>query len=170
MEDLRSFSFDIVKSGSQNSAAGYDNWIISSNHYWLWNSTVADSTYELDGFKNISIYKIEITGDVNSSSTPNGQAGLVQNWNLTLKITGQNSIFGGKISATNGYGMIQQAIDPVFKLSELQRSITFPSPILSPKQIIVEGLYADGIAFENATNITLAYAITINVFYKFEGE
>ena len=82
---------------------------------------------------------------MNSSSTPNGQAGLVQNWNLTLKITGQNSIFGGKISATNGYGMIQQAIDPVFKLSELQRSITFPSPILSPKQIIVEGLYADGI-------------------------
>jgi hypothetical protein len=66
--------------------------------------------------------------------------------------------------------MIQQPNDPVFRLSELQRSITFASPILSPKQIIVEGLYADGIAFENATNITLSYAITINVFYKFEGE
>ena len=171
MDCLKSFSVDINVSNVFTAADnGFDSWVIGTQNFWLWNYNAPDSNYTIDGFKNINIYKIEITGDVESGSTPAGKAGLVQNWNLTLQVIGQNANFGGRVTGSNGFGMALQPLNPFFKLSKYQRSIEFGTPIQSATQLNVTGFYADGISAEGITSIQLSYLININVFYKFEGE
>jgi hypothetical protein len=171
MDCLRSFNLAIAGQGNQAAAQGFDSWLVGVQHFWLYQATALDSTFNVEGFKNINIHKISLTGDVYSGSAPAGVAAIVQNWNVDIQIVGQNAILGGNISAApNGFSMIEQPINPIYCLSKFQKDIEFPTPIQSAKQIIVSGLYADGIACESLVSAQLEWFITINIFYKYEGE
>jgi hypothetical protein len=170
MDCLRSFNFSLTNV-SNYSAPEFKYWQIGVQHYWLFQSGAADSTFNIEGFKNINIYKIEICGDINSNNLPVGVSGIVQNWNYELQVIGQNSLIGGSVlAAPNGFQMGVQPNNPIFQLSKFQRSIEFPTPIQSAKQIIVNALFIDGIANESIVSIQLETFITVTVYYKFEGE
>jgi hypothetical protein len=171
MDCLRSFNIAIAGLANQAAAQGFYSWVLGAQHFWLYQATALDSTFNVEGFKNINIYKISLNGDVYSGSAPSGVAAIVQNWNVDVQIVGQNAILGGNIDAVpNGLQMFDQPINPIFNLSKFQRDIEFPTPIQSAKEIIVSGLYADGIANESLVSAQLEWFITINVFYKYEGE
>jgi len=171
MDCLRSFNFFLANQSNYPVVQGFDNWTIGGQNFWLYQATSADSIFNIEGFKNINIFKIEICGDINSNNLPVGFAGIVNNWNLEMQIVGQNSLIGGNVQvAPNGFGMQIQSLNPTFQFSKFQRSIEFASPIQSAKQIIVNALYAEGIANESILSIQLETAITVTVYYKFEGE
>jgi hypothetical protein len=170
MDCLRSFNFSLGNVGNYT-APEFKYWQIGVQHFWLFQSGAADSTFNIEGFKNINIFKIEICGDINSNNLPVGVSGIVQNWNYELQVIGQNSLIGGSVvAAPNGFSMQLQPNNPLFQLSKFQRSIEFPTPIQSAKQIIVNALFVDGIANESIVSIQLETFITVTVYYKFEGE
>jgi hypothetical protein len=171
MDCLRSFNFALANQSNYTVVQGFKYWQIGTQHFWLFQSGSVDSIFNIEGFKNINIYKIEICGDINSDNLPVGVSGIVQNWNYEFQVIGQNSLIGGNVSAApNGFGMSVQAINPIFQLSKMKTSIEFPTPIQSARQIIINSLYVDGIANESILSIQLETFITVTVYYKFEGE
>jgi hypothetical protein len=171
MDCLRSFNFLIAAQSNMTAANGFEYWQIGTQHFWMLDFSALDSTFNIQGFKNVNIYKIEVAGDINSNILPVGFKVLVQNWNIDLQVVGQNAIIGGFITPVpNGFNMVSQPLNPIFNLSKFQRSIEFPTPIQSATSIIISGLYADGIANQSILSGQIEYQITVNVFYKYEGE
>lgn len=172
MDCLRSFNFNITNQSNYGAAQGFLYWQIGAQHFWsLDQNDATGSIYNITGFKNINIFKIELTGDVNNSPQLAGFGCIVQNWKLDIEVTGQNSTSAGNIVvAPNPFAMIQQATDPDFRLSKYQRSISFESPIQSARQIIIRNFYCDGISNQSIVSAQIGYNITFTVFYKYEGE
>jgi hypothetical protein len=171
MDCLRSFNF-ILNAQSNFPSPSFLYWQIGTQHFWTWDySSASGSKYLIEGFKNINIYKIELTGDINSSPQFAPYQCIVQNWSLGLQIVGQNSTaVGNVLSSPNFFLMAEQQTNPFFRLSKYQPSITFETPIQSAKEIVIKNLFADGIANHTTTSAEIGYIINITVFYKYEGE
>lgn len=172
MDCLRSFNFQIVQQQNYTAAQGFLGWQIGTQHFWT--LAIADPTgsrFDIEGFKNINIYKIELTGDIISYPQIPGSSVIVQNWCLDLIVQGQNSTTAGfVIPSPNPFNMISQPNNPNFRLSKFQNSISFASPIQSAKEIAVRNLIIDGIAEQLLTNGQIGYSINFTVYYKYEGE
>jgi hypothetical protein len=172
MDCLRSFNFAIANQSNYGSAQGFLYWQIGTQHFWTLDITSASgSKYLIEGFKNINIFKIQVTGDFNSSPQFAPFQCIVQNWNLGVQIVGQNSsAVGNVVSSPNPFSMILQGTNPTVYLSKFNPSIEFETPIQSAKEIIIKDLFADGIANNTTTSAQIGYLINFTVFYKYEGE
>jgi hypothetical protein len=173
MDCLRSFNFTIANQSNYGAAQGFLYWQIGTQHFWTLDTSGigGSSTYNIQGFKNINIYKIEISGDVNSSPQVAPFQCIVQNWNFNLQIVGQNSqATGNVLAAPNNFGMVLEGINPTFRLSKFQNSVDFESPIQSATQIRVVNFFADGIANNTLLSAQIGYVVNVTVFYKYEGE
>lgn len=172
MDCLRSFNFSIANQSNYGAAQGFLYWQIGTQHYWtLDSSSASGSKYTIQGFKNINIFKIELTGDINSTPQFAPYQCLVQNWTIGIEIVGQNSTsVGSVLSSPNPFAMIEQQTNPFIRLSKFQPSITFETPIQSAKEIIMKNLFVDGIANQTTTSAQIGYVINFTVFYKYEGE
>ena len=172
MECLRSFNFSLVNQSNYNAAVGLKTWTIGLQNFWLIERIFATgSKYNIQGFKNVNIFKIEITGDFYSSALPVGVSALVNNWSWIITIKGQNSSAVGQVvAAPNPLGMLEAPNDPSFILSKYQSFVNFESPIQSAKEIEVYKFYVEGIADESLLNVQMGYVLNVTVFYKYEGE
>lgn len=171
MDCLRSFNFSLRNQSNYDASNGFLYWQIGTQHFWLIDQALPNVSYLIQGFKNINIFKIEITGDVNSSPSFATYSGLVQNWKWNFTVEGQNSTSVGILApAQSPDYMVIRSVDPDFAISKYQRSITFETPIQSAKRIDIRNFYCDGIANQNITSIQVGFYITFTVFYKYEGE
>ena len=172
MDCLRSFNFSIANQSNYGAAQGFLYWQIGTQHFWtLDSSSAVGSKYVIEGFKNINIFKIEITGDINSSPQFSPFQCIVQNWSLGFEVIGQNSSSVGTVlAAPNPFSMIDQPTNPFIRLSKFQPSVTFETPIQSAKEIIIKNLFADGIANQTPASAEIGYIINFTVFYNYEGE
>jgi hypothetical protein len=171
MDCLRSFSF--TSTANENSVSPeIKTWVVGTNNYWLYQSTNPDSTFNVEGFKNINLYGISAVGYVSSNVTaPIGTNAIVQDWSFIIQIIGQNAVTNGNITVSpNGFSIISEDTNPNFVLSKFTPTINFKTPIQSAKQIIIKGFEALGTGAENVANINLSWGVTFNIFYKFEGE
>jgi hypothetical protein len=171
MDCLRSFNFALANQSNYTAGQGFLHWQINSNHYWLIDQSLPNVKYLVQGFKNINVFKIEVSGDVNSSPAFSPYSALVQNWKWDLQIVGQNSTNVGILAPAQspGYMLIQQT-NPSFRLSKFQPCIEFDTPIQSAKEIIFTNFYCDGIANQTTTSAQVGFVINVTVFYKYEGE
>lgn len=171
MDCLRSFNFALANQSNYDASLGFKYWQINSNHFWLIDQSLPNVKYLVQGFKNINIFKIEVSGDVNSSPAFVPYEALVQNWKWDLQIVGQNSTNVGILAPAQSPGyMIIQETNPSFRLSKFQPSIEFETPIQSAKEIIFTNFYCDGIANKTITSAQVGFVINVTVFYKYEGE
>ncbi len=172
MDCLSSFNFTISNQSNYGAAQGFLYWQIGTQHFWtLDSSSASGSKYEIQGFKNINIFKIELSGDINSSPQFSPYQCIVQNWSLGFEIIGQNSSGVGSVLASpNPFGMIDQPNNPFIRLSKFQNSVTFETPISSAKEIVIKNLFVDGIANHTTISAQIGYVINFTVFYKYEGE
>ena len=172
MDCLRSFNFSIANQSNYGLAQGFLYWQIGTQHFWTLDiPSATGSKYNIQGFKNINIFKIEITGDINSSPQLATFQCLVQNWSLGVEIVGQNSSSAGSVLASpNIYGMTEQPTNPFVRFSKFQNSICFETPIQSAKEINIKNLFVDGIANQAVASAQIGYVINFTVFYKYEGE
>jgi hypothetical protein len=169
MDCLKSFNFTLGEQSNYTVANGFKYWPVGAQHFWFLEANTADSTINIQGFKNINIYKIEVTGTVNTAALPVGFSCLVQDWSFQLQVNGQNALIGNNI-VLGGFNIAVQAVNPIFDLSKFQPSIEFPSPIQSATSITVTGFQAQGIANESILSAQIDTFVTFTVFYKFEGE
>ena len=171
MDCLRSFNFALANQSNYDASLGFKYWQINSNHFWLIDQSLPNVKYLVQGFKNINVFKIEVSGDVNSSPAFVPYEALVQNWKWDLQIVGQNSTNVGILApAQNPTYMVIQETNPSFRLSKFQPSIEFETPIQSAKEIIFTNFYCDGIANKTTTSAQVGFVINVTIFYKYEGE
>lgn len=172
MDCMKSFNFSIANQSNYGAAQGFLYWQIGTQHFWTLDiASASGSKYNIQGFKNINIFKIELTGDINSSPQFAPFQCIVQNWSLGLEVIGQNSQSAGNVlAAPNPFAMIEQPLNPFIRLSKFQNSISFVSPIQSAKEINIKNLFVDGIANQTLLSAQISYVINVTVFYKYEGE
>jgi len=171
MDCLRSFNF-IVNTQSNWGSPEISIWTVGGQNFFTFErSSPSGSKYTIQGFKNINIFKIEVTGDINSTPQFDPYLCIVQNWWVIFTVTGQNSSSVGEVrSSPNVFNMIEQSTDPRFKLSKYQSSLTFESPIQSAKEILITEISADGIGNRTLLSAQIGYLLNFTVYYKFEGE
>jgi hypothetical protein len=169
MDCLRSFSFR-VSANTSESYPQIDTWGAAPENYWLYSSTLASSTFNVQGFKNINVYKIEAVGDI--SCLPNTSASvLVNDWEFYVKINGQNASIPGYItSSPNGFIMTTVPENPTVSLSKFNTKIEFLTPVQSVLSIQILKLNARGIGAENLSLVNISWHMTFIVYYNFEGE
>jgi hypothetical protein len=164
---LRSFTLQI--SGNENSIAPETTfWTLGAQHFFYYKSTNAGSAFDIRGFKNILIHKIEAVGNV--ETTPSINSALVQDWSVAIQISGNLQQIGGEITSPNGFNLSQPTFAPLFSLNKFNPSIEFASPIQSPTLFSISGINAQGIAPMNLITLSIGWFITFNVYYTFEGE
>jgi hypothetical protein len=167
MDCLRSFSLNIR--GTETSIAPETTfWSVGTQHFFSYQSTNLQSQFQIQGFKNINIYKIEVVGNI--SNNPPLNTGIIQDWSVGIQITGDNSIIGGNITSPNGFGLIQQTVNPVFVINKFYPFINFNSPINSGKFFTILNLYAQGIGSQNLLSLNIGWDLTFTIYYLFEGE
>jgi hypothetical protein len=147
------------------------SWGTGAENYWnIDNAILTNSTFNVEGFKNINIYGVDMVGYV-ASSNFDARAGLINDWGFTLEINGFVPRLGGNISTTNGYGITTSNPQiKTFVLSKYKTNVNFTDPITSVSNIVVKGLFANGTNLQLANNIRLIYQIEFIFYYKFEGE
>lgn len=169
MDCLRSFS--ILSSANENAVGvNIDTWTVGSQNFWIYNSFSGDSTFNVQGFKNINVYSIQAQGDV-SCLINTGNSLIVDDWAFSVELNGQPALASGEIVASpNRFSIQIQGDKTNCVLSRYNNNLNFASPIQSVKNIKINGLTASGIGNENLTTLNLSWAINFIVYYKYEGE
>jgi len=171
MECLRSFSFRVL---ANTNLSGLDvkQWIIGTNQHFWSSSTAGTSTFNFQGFKNINIYGVDVTGAI-SSNKDNAVSGVIVNdWQIDVLLSGQSPLVGGTTTPVpNYYGIdVTSTTNRVFTLGKFSNSLKLASPIESVQFIQLQRTYADGTGWQTAGTTELSWKLNFIVYYKFEGE
>jgi hypothetical protein len=171
MSCLKSFSF--TSAANENSISPeIKTWGPLTNLNWVYQSSNPNSTFRIEGFKNVNIHSIQAIGTVSTllGATPPSSI-LVNDWAFSIRINGQNSLISGSIQAApNGFSIISQPVNPTFELSRYNPIFNFADPIQSATSIDITRLQASGTGAENAANINISWFMTFIVYYTYEGE
>jgi hypothetical protein len=166
MECLKSFSLSLSGNIS-GTGTQFWAWGPITDYNWNYESNGLSSTFNIQGFKNINIHKIEQLGYFNSARSSNSV--IINDWSFFVRINGQNPVLPGFISATNDFGLTQQ-LTPLIALGKYNNSIEFISPISSVSSLVVEKFEANGTGSNSGSAALIEWSVTINVYYSFEGE
>ena len=170
MSCLQSFSF--LASGDEQYAFPELNADgIATDLNWKYSSQNASSTFKVQGFKNINIFKIEAVGHVFSKQ--NTEVSIVSDWAFYVQINGFNApAIGSVLNSPNGFAIGVEDSNPVFALSRYNTSVEFSTPIQSVQSIQLVKLVAQGVGADlNASfELNIAWYMNFMVYYTFEGE
>ena len=171
MECLRSFNF--LASGQSNyTGADVKTWFVGAQEFWSYTRSLSLSTFNIEGFKNVNVYGIDVIGNV--STLPQAVLGgcIPSDWSISLTVNGFVPLVGGFVTVTpNDYSMtIDQANIKSFDLGRYKTKFSLGSPIESVKSISISNLSANGSGGQTAGNLNLQYNFNVIVYYKYEGE
>ena len=171
MECMRSFSFAIDLIQDVTGATQVKQWSTSAgNHYWQ-ASVLNGSKYNIQGFKNIEVYGVDVLGSIQTQTNVGINGVIVNDWMIEVKLDGQQPLVGSVMSGPNTY-----AIDPTnpvnntYMLGRFSNSARFETPYISAKSIEIGTTFAQGIAYQTLLALNLRWKLNFIVYYKFEGE
>jgi hypothetical protein len=170
MDCLRSFIISI----RQNSTFGgpqVKTWTIGTENFWS-AAIGAVSLYNIQGFKNINIFGVDLVGKVSTDVNSAIGGVVVNDWSFTIRLDGQVPLINGQIIPVPNFWNIQDTnIDAqTFALSKNTNSAKFATPFQSVKNIEFLILQAEGVGAQTLLNATLDYDFTFTFYYKYEGE
>ena len=170
MDCLRSFVVSSNLNQSFALGANLDVWTINSNNFWYGRTVGASADFNIQGFKNINIFGVDLVGDFKSG--PSGTQVLIDNWEVNVDFIGQASLIGGNIDPiTNDYNVnTDNFFSNSFHLSKYKRGFQLESPIQSVTQIKFSGYTASGHANESLTSVRVNWKLNYIFYYKYEGE
>jgi hypothetical protein len=148
------------------------SWGSGSENYWnIDNFSTSTSQFNIQGFKNINIYGVDMIGYV-ASSTASNFGGLVHDWGFTLELDGQVPLMSGNITASPNRYAITLANPQIktFTLTKMKPSVVFTDPIKSVSDILIKGLFANGSNLQSIGSLTLKWSVTFIFYYEYEGE
>jgi len=170
MDCMRSFS--IASNLNQSFAIGpnLDVWTIGGENYWFGRTVGANADFDVQGFKNINIYGIDVVGDFKSG--PGGSQVIIDNWEVNIDLIGQAPRLGGTVNpVVNLYNVnTDNFFSNSFVLSKYKRSFLLSSPVQSVTQIRFNGYTASGHANQSLLLATVNWDLNYVFYYKFEGE
>jgi hypothetical protein len=171
MDCLRSFSLTILDQKTYTSASSALTVWGTNNSFAVYSTD--SSTFLIQGFKNINVFKIDMIGNV---STAYGSAPRVDNANATdfeigVQLVGQIPQPIGVIGVPNDLPIIQNTfIEQIYTLSKYKTSVEFSTPIQSVKSISFYDFKAFGTHVQNILQVKMGYQLQFIFYYQFEGE
>lgn len=129
------------------------------------------STFNIQGFKNVNIYGIDVIGDFQPLITTVNPA-IVSDWQITMRINGQMPLVSGNITAApNGWSLTQGIPQSqTFTLNRFKTFFKLESPIQSAISIELNNLKINGIGPNNLLNVNVSWNLQFIVYYQYEGE
>jgi hypothetical protein len=140
-------------------------WGAVGNYHWQVTQQ-GISEYNIQGFKNIDIYGVEMISSVQTYG-PTSKA-IVEDYSFIFNLNGQLPLIGGSISATNFWSISDSSVR--FSLGKYTNKLTFTSPLKSVSNVQIIEFKAQGNNAEAINSINLATEIQFVFYYKFEGE
>ena len=140
-------------------------WNNGINHFWTARFLNA-SKYDIQGFKNINIYKVKVQAYITpiiSSIT----GAIVEDFSLPLEIGGTAPILGGNFS-TNSYNGTTN--NQPYLFTKNNSEIEFFSPITSVQFVTLGNISVQGYGWQLLNDIDLQVQANIIIYYDFEGE
>jgi hypothetical protein len=171
MDCLRSFNFD-VNTNTNLTGGNVKTWATGSgNHFWSASAGTA-STYNIEGYKNINVYGIDVIGSIQTLTTAGTGGVVVNDWSIDVLIGGQQPLIGANVTASPNYYSINATTpaNRIFPIGKTSNSIKFGDPYESVKFIQLGSTYASGWGWETTGNVNLFWNLNFIVYYKFEGE
>jgi hypothetical protein len=166
-------SFTLFSSGDETISDPQLNYwgVLNSNTWNIDNLSTSNSSFFIQGFKNINLYGIDMIGYVSGGNT-DARSGLVKDWGFTLLVDGQVPEISGSITTSpNRYALTKSypSIQTI-TLSKMKPNISFVDPITSVQDITINGLFANGLNIQTLGLIRLKWQIQFIFYYKYEGE
>lgn len=141
-------------------SGSYLNWYVRKD---------ADSTFTIEGFKNINLYSIEMSGSCTVDKAQVAGECIVNDYGFFMALTGQKPLISGKVEASPNFWSINPTEDE-FALSKYLPKINFVSPIQSLKSIRFNSFFASGTGGNTTNQVALRSNLTFTFLYKYEGE
>lgn len=170
MSCIKSFNF-VSGANATITGAKLTSWGSASNNYFIYDSGSDNSTFLIQGFKNVNIHGIEAVGGVGGRGGL-GFACLVDDWSFSLKINGEVSrISGSVLAAPNNFSIsVDNPNVQYVSLSKYTPSIKFIDPVQSVTNIQIINQGVSGYGQETLGTVHLQWGINFVVYYSYEGE
>ena len=173
MDCLRSFSLTIIDQNTYTAASSaLTVWSHGQNHSYAIYSTDS-STFLIQGFKNINVFKVDMIGNVSSAygSAPRIDNANANDFEIGVQLVGQLPQPIGVIGSPNDLPIISNTfIEQIYTLSKYKTSVEFSTPIQSVKSISFYDFKAFGNNLENLAQVKMGYQLQFIFYYQFEGE
>ena len=167
MDCLRSVYINIDY-GTLWTSPDTETWGTLTNLNWSVRKDAA-STFNVQGFKNINLYSVEMVGSCVYDPSQVGGECVVTNYGFFLILNGLIPEVGGVITAAPNTWNINP-LENELALTQYQNKLTFESPIQSLRSIVFNSFFASGTGALVANNIALRTNLTFIFNYLYEGE
>jgi len=128
---------------------------------------VGPAVFQPQGFKNIDVYGISVTGEIITDPAVTTQGGIIDTWGVILNTSGSYAVLSG----VNSNQVITPNQNPgTISLSRFGNYIEFPSPIKSLSNICLNNIYIQASNCQVNTNLALFGQLQFTTYYRFEGE
>lgn len=170
MECLRSFIVRIDQVATFT-LTDVKTWTLGLQEFWAVDKQTV-SQFNIQGFKNIDIYGVDLIGHVQTSTTSALSGCNVTSYAFEIIIDGQLPLVSGDVAAGTNFWNIQTTSTAAkqFALSNFTNSLKFADPISSAKNIQFVAFSAQGVGGQTAASINLDYDLSFVFYYKYEGE
>jgi hypothetical protein len=170
MECLRSFSLGIQQNrifDGTFSIGDVKMWGPAGNYHWTVEQTPT-SRFQIQGFKSIDLYGIELTGSVQSLQSI-ANSGIVTDFNFDIGITGSPSLISGQIvPPINNYNLSANPL--LVTLGRYSNKIYFESPYIGVSEVRIAAFRANGNNGDTLNSIALGLNVQFKFLYKYLGE
>jgi hypothetical protein len=165
---MKTFSITI-NNQTTFTAPSVRTWGPIGNYHWaMYDSNV--SFYDVQGFKNINLYSIEMVGSVTTDPLNTlGTSCIVNDYGFILDLTGQMPEVSGTIGAGLNFWNIRTPYNDALCLSKYNQKLTFDAPIQSFKRVSFTNFFAQGNNAELLNTVNLRYNLTFIFNYDYEG-
>jgi hypothetical protein len=173
MNCLRSFVIT-TKNTATFSPTQIKTWAVGAQHFWA-GRIAGLSVFDVQGFKNVDIYGVDVIGAVITDLSAGALSGgvVVEDWGFEIVLGGQLPLVSGVVQTSpSNFWNLQTAgtSAQTFSISKNTNSIKFADPINSVKFINFEALLVQGSGAQTLGSVALDYDISFIVYYKYEGE
>jgi len=168
MDCLKSFLIGISQNRTfTNTTTELKQWGVVGNYHWVVDKQ-GSSVYNIQGYKRIDLYGIEMIGNIQTTLGPN-DGGIVSDYSFQIAVGGQVPLVSGNVQTSPNDWAINQNIGQ-FYLGKFSNKITFESPFQGCTSIGFNELQIQGQNAETLNSVNLDINLQFKFLYKFDGE
>jgi hypothetical protein len=169
MDCLRSFSIAINQNRTFNVAGtNVKTWGTLGNYHWVIVEQGGTSIIDIEGFKRLDIYGVELLGNVQTDTGLNDGA-IIQDWSFRFSIGGQVPLVNAVTRPSPNFWAIIGTVSS-FDLGKYSNRVNFETPYTGVTGITFDGFRAQGNNGETLNSISLDLNLQFVFYYKYDGE